>query len=92
MPLWSRDGRQLFYLSPDAKMMAATVNPKGDQFVADAPRALFSTRVKLVSGVTRAQYDVASDGRFLINVHSSDGRKQSAITLVENWTSKLNRQ
>ena len=92
MPLWSRDGRQLFYLSPDAKMMAATVNPKGDQFVADAPRALFSTRVKLVSGVTRAQYDVASDGRFLINVNSSDGRKQSAITLVENWTSKLNRQ
>ncbi|MDP9360043.1 MAG: serine/threonine-protein kinase [Acidobacteriota bacterium] len=91
MPLWSRDGRQLFYVSPDGKMMAAAVNPVGNQFAADAPHALFSTRVKIVSGVTRAQYDVTSDGRFLINVSSSEDRKQAAVTLVENWTSKLNR-
>ena len=68
MPQWSSDGRQLFYLAADAEIMTATVHGEGGRLVADAPRALFATRMRMISGVTGSQYDVARDGRFLINV------------------------
>ncbi len=92
MPLWSADGHQLFYLSPDGKIMAATTHTDGTQFVADAPRMLFPTRIKTLTGISRNQYDVGRDGRFLINTNVTDNGRQQAITLVQNWTAKLPRQ
>ena len=91
MPAWSRDGRQLFYVTPDGKMMAASVHPSGDQFVADAPRVLFTTGMRQLSGVTRNQYDVMPDGKFLVNVVSAEDRRIVPITIVQNWTEKLKR-
>ena len=89
MPTWSTDGHQLFYIAADAKMMAAAVHTAGGQFVADAPRALFATHVRTLAGITRRQYDVTSDGRFLINVNIADTTRQPGITVVQNWTSRL---
>ncbi len=89
MPQWSGDGRQLFYVATDAKLMTATVHGDGDRFVADAPRALFATRIRALPGTSRSQYDVARDGRFLINVTMADARRQPGITVIQNWTVKL---
>ena len=89
MPTWSTDGHQLFYIAADAKMMAAAVHTAGGQFVADAPRALFATHVRTLAGITRRQYDVTSDGRFLINVNIADTTRQPGITVVQNWMGRL---
>ena len=89
MPQWSGDGRQLFYLTNDKKLMTANVHGEGDRFVADAPRALFATRIREISRVTRSQYDVARDGRFLINVNTAEPNRQPGITIIQNWTAKL---
>ena len=59
-----------------------------------APVAVFPTR--LASGANigatgfaaRAQYAVASDGRFLMNVAADEG-VTSPITIVQNWTAGL---
>src|SRR6202022_1726117 len=67
MPQWSSDGRDLYFASPDDKLMAAAVHG-GATFSADAPRVLFTTRLKAGIGVTRRQFDVARDGRLLMNV------------------------
>jgi len=90
-PRWGRDAHELFYVAPDNRMMAARLQIAADDTVVpDAPVALFATR--LISGNTgyagfssRAQYAVAPDGRFLLNV-SADDTAASPITIVQNWT------
>jgi len=86
MPAWSHDGRELYYCTPDGKIMAATVHTDHG-FVADAPRLLFSTNIRNVAGVTRNQYDVTADGKFLINTLSES--QNTTVTLVQNWREKI---
>ena len=85
-PRWRLDGKELFYLGPDGKMMAAPVTATGATFEAGTPVALFQTRIYgggAQNGVGR-QYDVAPDGRFLINTVLDDAA--APITLLLNWT------
>ena len=61
---WSPDGKQLFYVAPDKKLMAVSFDPTSGR--AGVPRVLFQTRIVRVA-IAGHQYDVAPDGRFLIN-------------------------
>jgi eukaryotic-like serine/threonine-protein kinase len=85
-PRWSADGKELYFLAPDATLMAASVTAAGASFEAGTPVALFATRI--VNGGTiatnRAQYAVARDGRFLINQPVGDAAA-APITLILNW-------
>jgi eukaryotic-like serine/threonine-protein kinase len=63
-PRWSRDGTQLFYIDPDKKLMAVGFDPCSGR--AGPPRELFQTRIVRAS-LTSFQFDVAPNGRFLIN-------------------------
>jgi len=67
---------------------AATIHT-GPTFWADAPQPLFNTRMKIVIGITRSQYDVAPDGTFLMNVGVGVEGRQTAISFVQNWSQKL---
>jgi hypothetical protein len=66
-PLWSRDGREIFFLSSDRRMMAVSFTGAATPTVA-SPRALFTVPRALL-GVETAYttpWDVAADGRFLM--------------------------
>jgi eukaryotic-like serine/threonine-protein kinase len=90
MPAWRRDGREIFFLGADGKLMAAGVNA-GSTFEAEAPRALFASRVRSLIGLSRRQYDVSADGqRFLVNANLAE-QSPVPITLLQNWTSKASR-
>jgi Tol biopolymer transport system component len=83
---WSRDGRELFYVDPEGKLMAVTVSATGSMFRAAPPVALFTPRFVESPAVNpfNAHYDVAADGRFLINV-AVDDLASAPITLLLNW-------
>jgi hypothetical protein len=86
MPHWRRDGRELFYLSPDGTLTVASVN-LGATFECGPPQALFSTGIRLTPlyKTWMNQYAVARDGqRFLLNRPVSDPAP-SAITAVIPW-------
>ena len=95
-PRWRRDGQELFYVAPDNRLMAAPIHvaPGTRALEASAPVALFQT--KLASGPNivaagfqaRAQYAVAADGRFLMNLSADEG-VISPITIVQNWQAGL---
>ncbi len=89
-PYWRGDGKELYYLAPDGKIMAVEVNA-GDTFDASVPTALFPTFVipQGLVGSDRNQYVVTSDGqRFLIN--SSPAQAIFApIMIVFNWMEML---
>ncbi|MEQ1908956.1 MAG: hypothetical protein ABMA15_09035, partial [Vicinamibacterales bacterium] len=85
-PRWRSDGRELFYLAPSGAMMAVSVTVTGSTLEPGAPVALFPTRI-YGGGVDTQQgrqYDVASDGRFLINTVLDSAA--APITLIQNWT------
>jgi eukaryotic-like serine/threonine-protein kinase len=64
-PVWSRDGRQLFYRAA-GRMMRVTV-PVGESFSASIPVPLFEDRFLSTMGDTHTNYDVTPDGtRFLM--------------------------
>jgi len=60
-PVWSRDGRELHFISADNKLMAVEVKGDGKKFDAGVPKPLFDVPAQ-------AQFDVSKDGRFLIHV------------------------
>jgi Tol biopolymer transport system component len=87
-PKWRPDGKELFYLSADQRLMAVSVRTTSS-FEADPATALFETRaVGVQLGQSRNQYDVAPDGRrFLINMPTNNSSKP--ITIVVNWPATL---
>jgi eukaryotic-like serine/threonine-protein kinase len=84
-PRWRRDGKELFYLSFDNKVMAADVRASGPSFEVGALHTLFETRP--LSGIL-GNFDAAADGQRFIVVEEL-GQPTVAITLVVNWTSDL---
>ncbi len=84
-PRWRRDGKELFYLAPDRKLMAVTVKTAA-AFEADAPRPLFQTALNV--NELRQTYAVSADGqRFLLNTSLEAG--PAPMTVVLNWPARL---
>jgi eukaryotic-like serine/threonine-protein kinase len=86
-PRWSRDGKQIFYMQPGRKLMA--VNFDSQTGTAGTPHELFQTRI-VAPSYAGFQYDVAPDGRILINSLPTD--RASPLTLVTNWPALLKQQ
>jgi serine/threonine protein kinase len=85
-PRWSADGREIYWIAPDAKLMAAPVRMVGTTVNVGAPVVLFQTRIYRggAENPERGQYDVAADGRFLINTVIDDSAPPP-ITVVQHW-------
>ena len=83
-PRWARDGKELYFLAPDRKLMAATV-AAGDGFEVRGIEPLFATT--LDPGAQRQTYAVAPDGRFLLNVPVATS--SAPLVVVLNWPALL---
>jgi Tol biopolymer transport system component len=81
-PRWRADGKEIFFLTPDETLMAIETGAKGQTFSAGAPKPLFQPRI--VAATTRPPYDVARDGRFLINSDVIEASTEP-IHLLLNW-------
>jgi Tol biopolymer transport system component len=85
-PLWSRDGKELFYRSGD-KMMAATVRTEPELDVAEITE-LFERR--FLSRINYRSYDVTSGGTFLM-IQEPQESAPLGINVVLNWFEELKR-
>ena len=74
MARWRRDGRELYFVSSERKLMAAPIDASG---APGTPRALFDVKDWL-------DYDVARDGRFIAVVSQVVGAEQPLAVIV-NW-------
>jgi serine/threonine-protein kinase len=90
-PVWSRDGKELFYLGSDKNMMTARMIPGAAIRFAE-PVVMFRVPDALL-GVEALYYppwDVARDGRFLMaRLVGEDSGQSGAMVVVENWIEEL---
>ena len=82
-PLWSRDGKRLFYRT-GAKLMAATI--------ATAPTLAVTTRELLFEGPFATDnyhpnYDVAPDGKRFVMIQPVEEGRQ--LVMISNWIEEL---
>jgi Tol biopolymer transport system component len=89
-PRWRGDGKELFFVGGDGKMMAADIKAVlGPKPVFDhgEPKPLFDTHIASAPGTYAFQYDVTADGkRFLVDTGSATDNK---VTVVVNWRAGL---
>ncbi len=86
-PRWRGDGKELFYIGPDKKLMAVEIKVDANGIQAGAPRSLFDLRIGNLPG--SPYYDVTHDGqRFLISVVGEE-TTPTPMTVVLNWTAGL---
>ena len=70
---WRADGKEIFYITKDKKLMAVAMDMSHDEPVAGVPHVLFQTRI-IAPRIVLFQYAVSPDGkRFLINSMPSVG-------------------
>jgi WD40 repeat protein/predicted Ser/Thr protein kinase len=87
---WRRDGKELFYLAADQKLMAVPVKT-GPSFQAGSPQELFpDAPIASTVGVGQFFYTPSKDGqRFLMSLPAEGAASQPPITVVLNWQSEL---
>jgi eukaryotic-like serine/threonine-protein kinase len=90
-PKWRQDGKELFYLSADGKMMAVAVAAglpavAGASFKAGSPVALFQThRRQPVSSQDVFSYDVSGDGQRFLIITKVDEANAAPLSILLNW-------
>jgi Tol biopolymer transport system component len=83
-PVWSRDGTELYFISPDRRLMAVSIRNHPGALEIGAPKALFDSRTANTNA-----FDVDKNGRFLLGVQQGDSA--IPLTLVVNWPAGLKR-
>jgi serine/threonine-protein kinase len=88
-PVWSRDGREIFYLSRN-KLMSVPVTMQAGRLELGKPVALYDVSAYYFGGIGR-NYDVAGDGKRFVMIKNPGGGAGNSrpITVVLNWIDEL---
>ena len=84
-PVWSKDGKTLYYLDPYRKLTAVEVQTSGEAVQIGAAKPLFTAGIR--HSISTEAYDIARDGRFL--VVDSITESTAPLVLVTNWDAEL---
>ena len=87
-PMWRRDGKELFYITSDEKLMAVDVDTRSAAFQAGIPRELFQTQLVPLS-YWRNIYVPSLDGQRFLMITPAGQTKPDPITVVVNWPTLL---
>jgi serine/threonine-protein kinase len=95
LPLWSRDGKELYYLGRNGQLLALPVDTTGPEFSSGVPVSLFGppydfSPVRSSDGTyAHVYYDVDAAGRFI--VMRPEGAELLEMIVVLNWQEELKR-
>jgi eukaryotic-like serine/threonine-protein kinase len=82
-PAWRADGREIFYIAADGKMMSVAVESDGAGLKLGVPNMLFPTRPEF--DVIPRQYDVSADGKRFLLAQPLEESASVPITVIVNW-------
>jgi Tol biopolymer transport system component len=90
---WRGDSAELYFLAPDRRLMAASVNGRGPAFLVGTPTPLFDPHIRAIGfGGSNAQnYEVSADGQRFLVATTDQAPVEAPITFLVNWVSALRR-
>ena len=100
-PIWSRDGKELFYLDWDRRRIMAVAVPQGEEKAWGSPEALFNIPNMPMPWLRGSCFEVAGDGRFIFAATDVDGLDSGhensepaspELHVVLNWFEELKRK
>jgi Tol biopolymer transport system component len=94
-PLWSPDGKELFFVSRDGEAMTTSISTD-PSFRPATPRVLFALPAVYTGGIGRStrQWDITADGERFIVINPGTGSADEGagqVVLVLNWLEELKR-
>jgi Tol biopolymer transport system component len=87
-PVWSHDGKEIFYLGASGELMVAKVKQHGSAIAIDVASPLFQAHTESFL----PSYDASADGQRFLMVTSTPQRLSSPIAVVVNWDAGLRKQ
>jgi Tol biopolymer transport system component/tRNA A-37 threonylcarbamoyl transferase component Bud32 len=95
-PIWSRNGRELFYETLDNRIMVSTYTAKTDSFAADKPLPWSNTQIMELFGTGIWNLDLSPDGkRFAVIARpeaTGEQRGSVHVTVLLNFFDELRRR
>ena len=85
LPRWRRDGRELSYIGPDNRFMAAELSTRDDSVEVGQVHVLFS----VANLGANSSYDVSIDGQHFLHSVPPKQKFSEPLTLIENWPAAL---
>jgi len=87
-PRWRADGKELFYVGPNRRLVAVEISGDRDAIGAGASRPL-----PIEVAVTNNSYtfDVSADGQRFLVASPREQRSGFPLTLIQNWTALLSK-
>jgi hypothetical protein len=92
-PKWSRNGKELFYLAPDQRIMVTSYTASGGAFHADMPRLWSNAAINYRTDW--CNFDVHPDGKrlaVLISPHAGEVAQVNKVGLIFNFGGELSRK
>ena len=93
VPVWSPNGRELFYRTEDQRIMVVTYSATGDVFVAEKPRLWTEKRLAVNNG---RNFDIAPDGKRFVALMPADAseeqKTQSHVIFLQNFFYEVRRR
>ena len=90
-PRWQRDGKEIYYISSDKRLMAVQVKASGKGFEVGATNSLFDTVAYTAEENYFGNFDVTPDGAHFVLI-TNDVQIGGALTLVQNWNAGLKKK
>lgn len=87
-PMWRRDGKELYFLSPDQKLMAVDVKTEAGTFEAGIPKELFQAQ-SIPPWYWKNIYVPSGDGQRFLMLAPANEAKAAPITVVVNWAAAM---
>lgn len=95
LPLWSHDGRELFFVAPDDRVMIVSVSARPSSFAAGKPEPWPGARLQPRVG-NSSSYDVAPDGKrlaaLLATTDAGSDKSPTHVTFLLNFFDELRRR
>ena len=92
-PQWTKDGRELFFVASDRRVMAVSYRASGDTFTAAKPRVWSEVRLTLGLGVM--EFDITPNGKHIVAVLPETEEKpkpDNHLTILLNFGDELRRK
>jgi serine/threonine-protein kinase len=95
VPIWSRHGRELFFLTPDRRIAVAGYTSTGESFIASKPRVWSEKRLPEVPPFSFS-IDLTPDGKRFAVVLFADGSAEpkppTHVTVLQNFFDELSQR